>query len=167
MKAALDRSNGVNSVDPALAALVQSLSTSEDAWSVSIASVGSLLPNLGAGTQGGNATQFAQLVKNIQSSSGGVQFGQNVVLTGQAVADTPQDAGAVADLVRMVSALLSMGATQNSQGAAAAQLLQNLQVTTTGSTVNVTASIPEAQIEAALKSVAAGNPAAAARRRRL
>jgi hypothetical protein len=167
VKAALDRSGGVNSIGPELAALVQSLSTSDDAWSVSIASVGSLIPNLGTGAPGGNATQMLQLVKNIQSSSGGVQFGQNVVLNGQAVADTPQDASAVADLVRMASALLSMGAAQNPQAAGAAQLLQSVQVTTTGATVNITASIPEAQIEAALKAVTAKNPAAAPKSRRL
>jgi len=167
VKAALDRASGVNSIDPALAALVQSLSTSEDAWSASIASVGSLIPNLGTGTETGNATKMTQLVKSIQSSSGGVQFGQNVVFNAQAVADTPQDASAVADLVRMFSALLSMGAAQNPQAGAAAQMLQNLQVTTSGTTVNVTASIPEAQIEAALKSVSAKNPAAAPKSRRL
>ena len=167
VKAALDRSNGVNSISPELAALVQSLSTSEDAWSVSIASVGSLIPNLGTNAPAGNATQMLQLVKNIQASSGGVQFGQNVVFSGQAVADTPQDASAVADLVRMASALIAMGAAQNPQAAGAAQLLQSLQVTTTDATVNITASIPEAQIEAALKAVSTKNPAAAPKSRRL
>jgi hypothetical protein len=167
VKGALDRASGVNSIDPALAALAQSLSASDDAWSASTISIGSLIPNLGTGTETGNATKMTQLVKSIQSSSGGVQFGQNVVFNAQAVADTPQDASAVADLVRMVSALLSMGAAQNPQAGAAAQLLQNLQVTTTGATVNLTASIPEAQIEAALKFVSAKNPAAAAKSRRL
>lgn len=168
VKAALDRSNGVNSISPELAALVQSLSTSEDAWSVSIASVGSLIPNLGTNAPAGNATQMLQLVKNIQSSSGGVQFGQNnVVFSGKAVADTPQDASAMADLVRMASALIAMGAAQNPQAAGAAQLLQSLQVTTTDATVNITASIPEAQIEAALRAVTAKSPAAPARSRRL
>ncbi|MGD1068735.1 MAG: hypothetical protein ABSB15_01230 [Bryobacteraceae bacterium] len=166
VKVALDQSSGVNSVDPALAALVQSLSTSEDAWSASIASLGSLLP-AGAATQNGNAAQILQLVKNIQSSSGGVQFGPNVVFNGQAVADTPQDAAAVANLIGMVSALVSMGAAQNPQTGAAAQLLQNLQVTTTGATVNLAASIPEAQIEAALKSVSAHNSAEKPKTRRL
>jgi hypothetical protein len=108
-----------------------------------------------------------QLVKNIQSSSGGVKFGENVVVNGQAVADTPQDATAVADLIRMLSAIVSMGTAQNPQAGAAAHLLQDLQVTTTGATVNITASIPEAQIEALLKTASAKNRVAAPRGRRL
>jgi hypothetical protein len=67
----------------------------------------------------------------------------------------------------MASALIAMGAAQNPQAAGAAQLLQSLQVTTTDATVNITASIPEAQIEAALKAVSTKNPAAAPKSRRL
>jgi len=167
VKAALDRSSGANSVSPELAALVQSLSTSEDAWSVSIASLGSLLPPVETGASNPTATQILQLVKNIQSSSGGVKFGENVVVNGQAVADTPQNANSVADLIRMVSAIVSMGASKNPEAGAAAQLLQSLQVTTTGATVNITATIPEAQIEALLKSASPGNPTAAPKRRRI
>jgi hypothetical protein len=167
VKAALDRVNSANSVSPQLAALVQTLSTNQDAWSVSIASIGSLIPDMGPHTANPTATQVLQLVKNIQSSSGGVKFGENVVVTGQAVADTPQNATAVADLIRMVSALVSAGAAQNPEAGAVAQLLQTLQVSTSDTTVNVTANIPEAQIEALLKSASPRNPAARPRTRRL
>jgi hypothetical protein len=165
VKAALDRASGVNSVSPDLAALVQSLSTTEDAWSASIASIGSLIPNVQTDPK---ATQILQLVKNIQSSSGGVKFGENVVVNGQAVADTPQNAAAVADLIRMFSAIVSMGAANNPQAGEIAKLLQTLQVTTSGATVNVTASIPEAQIEALLNAAvtrraAISNPGARSR----
>jgi hypothetical protein len=167
VKAALDRVNSANSVSPQLAALVQTLSTNQDAWSASIASIGSLIPDMGPHTANPTVTQVLQLVKNIQSSSGGVKFGENVVVTGQAVADTPQNATAVADLIRMVSALVSAGAAQNPEAGAVAQLLQTLQVSTSDTTVNVTANIPEAQIEALLKSASPRNPAARPRTRRL
>ena len=154
VKAAVDRSTSSNSVNPELAALVQTLSTTEDAWSVSLASIGSLIPNIGAPDKS-TATQTLQLVKNIQSSSGGVKFGANVEVKAQAVADTPQNATALADLIRMVSSLISMGAAQDPHAGAAAKLLQSLQVTTAGSTVNIAASIPESQIEALLNTATA------------
>ena len=167
VKGALDRAATSNSVNPALAALVQSLSTTEDAWSVSMASIGSLIPSVGTPQTQGAATQTLQLVKNIQSSSGGIKFGTNVELKAQAIADTPQNATALADLFRMVTSLISMGAAQNPQAGAAAQLLQNLQITTSGTSVNIAASIPEAQIEALLSTatVKQTTPVPAARRR--
>ncbi len=73
VKAALDRSSGVNSISPALATQVQALSTSQDAWSVSLASLSALIPGGTASSSStpGMATQALQLVKNIQSCSAG------------------------------------------------------------------------------------------------
>lgn len=166
VKAALDRASAVNSISPALATRVQELSTTQDAWSVSLASVASLLPGAVA-PQNGPAAQTLQLVRNIQASSGGVKFGTNIELTGQALTDTAQNATALADIVRMIASLVSMNAAQNPQAGAAAQLLQNLKVTTDGSAVNVSASVPETQVEALIKMASAKKPAPAERRRRL
>ena len=148
VKAALDRKGAVNSIDPALATQVQALSTTEDAWSVSLASLGSLIPG-GAAASGG-AGQTLQLVKNIQSSSAGLKFGGSVQFTAQAVADTPQDASALGDVIKMIASLAAMSAANNKDAAAIAQALQSLQVTTSGATVNLSASLPEAQVEALL-----------------
>ncbi|HVW83509.1 MAG TPA: hypothetical protein VHB50_02465, partial [Bryobacteraceae bacterium] len=167
VKAAIDRSTGVNSINPSLAAQVQTLSTTEDAWSVSVASLASLLPGTITGPKDNPvAAQTLQLVKNIQSSSGGVKFGANVLVTGQAIADTPEDATALADVVRMVASLVSI-AGQNGKAGDAAALLQNLQVTTSGSTVNISASIPESQIETLLNDSGASKHEAAMKARRM
>ena len=50
VKAAVDRSAGVNSINPALAARVQALSTTQDAWSVTLDPISSLLPALSSAT---------------------------------------------------------------------------------------------------------------------
>jgi hypothetical protein len=163
VKAALDRSSGVNSISPALATQAQTLSTTEDAWSVSLASLGALLPGMagtakpntdaGASTSGGGgmAGQALQLVKNIQSCSAGLKFGDTVQFTAQATADTAEDAGALRDVIKMVAALAAMGAGNNKDVAAIAQFLQSLSVTTAGTTVNLSASVPESQIESLLQ----------------
>ena len=154
VKAAIDRSGGVNSINPALATQVQQLSTTEDAWSVSNESLGALIPGgVGGGTGSANAfaAQTLQIVKNIQSANSGVKFGTNVQFTAQAVADTPQNAQSLADVIKMVAGLAAMSAAgQSGEGAALGQLVQSLQVSTSGATVNISASIPESQIEAVL-----------------
>lgn len=157
VKAAVDRSGGVNSISPALAAQIQALSTSQDAWSISLASLSALMPGAaqtGTAATGADAmaSQALALVKNIQSCSAGLKFGANVQFTAQAVADTPQDAGALSDVIKMVTSLAAMGAANNKDAAAIAQLLQSLQVTTSGATVNLSASVPESQVEALLNS---------------
>ena len=112
VKAAIDRSTGINSIDSGLAAQVHTLSTTEDAWSVSMASLSALLPGAATG-ENASVAQTLQLVKNIQSSSGGVKFGANVQFTAQAVADSPQNASALADVIRMVASLAAASGGQN------------------------------------------------------
>ena len=82
VKAAIDRSSGANSINPALAVQVQSLSTTQDAWAVTTSPVASLIPGLGAAPAGAPASPFAgigQMFSSIQSSSGGIKFGTNVL----------------------------------------------------------------------------------------
>ena len=168
VKAALDRAGSVNSISPALATRVQALSTTEDAWTVSLASLASLIPgglNGPAGNSGaGQALQFA---KNIQASSGGVKFGASIDISGQAVTDTAQNATALADLIRMISSLVSMSAAQNPPAAGAVQILQSLKVSADGTAVNLSLSIPETQVESLVKLAASSKLAASAKSRKL
>ena len=57
-----------------------------------------------------------------------------------------------------------MSSAQNPEMGAAAQLLQTLQVTTDGSAVNISASVPEAQVEALIKLSSGPKLAPAARK---
>ncbi len=147
VKAAIDRSGGTNSIDPALAATVNQLSTSEDEWLVSSVSIGSLIPSASADAAKGAAAILLPILQNIQSLNGGVKFGDNVVVSGQAVTNSPQNAAAL-------SAVIKLGITLGgSMVANAAQLVQAVQITTNGSEVDLSLSIPEAQIEALVNSL--------------
>ncbi len=154
VKAAVDRADKVNSISPALAARVQALSTTLDAWTVTLASLGSLLPAELGGAKGPVAQPLA-LVKNIESSSGGVKFGANVEISGQAVANNEQNAKALADIVRMVAGFVTLSGGQDPKMAGIAQIVQTLKVENVGNTVNISASVPEAQLEALMKKQAA------------
>lgn len=152
VKAALDRNAKVNSIDPALATRVQQLSTSEDAWTVSMASFSALIPNLGGASpvQGPGAQAF-QIFKDVQQSSGGVKLGANIEITGQAITSDPKNASALSDLIKLFAGLATMAGGNDPNVAAAAKLLQQLQVSAQGTEVNVALSVPEAQVEELLK----------------
>jgi hypothetical protein len=153
VKAAIDRNSGTNSIDTALAVKVNELSATKDEWLVSSASVGSLLPpKAGAGATGPGA-QVLPLLKSIQSFSGGVKFGSDVQVTGQAVTSDAQNAGALKAVIGLVVSLASANTGTDPQLAQVLQWLQTLQVTTSGPAVNVALSIPETQIEALLNQV--------------
>ena len=163
VKAAIDRSTGANSIDPALALKVNQLSGSDDEWIVSSASVASLLPAAGpAGPAGaGPAAQVLSVLKSVQSFTGGIKFASDVQITGHVVADTAQNAASLAAVVKLGVNLLSMNSGKDAQAAQLAQLLQNIQVTTSGSDLNLAMTVPESQAEALLNQL--WKPSAAVR----
>jgi hypothetical protein len=159
VKAAVDRSTGSNSIDPALAVTVNQLSGSEDEWVASSASIASLLPaNFPApATTGTTAVNpvatVLPLLKNIQSFNGGVKFGANVAVTGEIVTNSEQNAAALDAVIKLGLILASSATSKNPQLTDAVKLLQALQVTTNGSAVDLSLSIPEAQIETLVNSI--------------
>jgi len=153
VKAAIDRSTGANSINPALAVQVQTLSQSEDAWAVTDSPATTLIPGLGATGVTGTTplgSQIGQMLSGILSSGGGIKFGDTVVITGQALTNNAANATALANVVQALATIASMAGTQNPQIASLAQLLQGMKVTTDGTTINLTLSIPETQIETLL-----------------
>jgi hypothetical protein len=138
--AAIVRRSSPSTLDPALTAKATALSASQDAWAVSTMAV----PAAGApGDSGAPGGLNFSALQNIQQSSGGVKFGANVNVTAELVADTPQNATALASLVQMLAAL---GQT-NPQKANIATVLESLTVQTKGSTVSVSLAIPETVLE--------------------
>jgi hypothetical protein len=152
VEAALDRNSGVNSIDPALAVRVNALSGNDDVWMVGDAPVASLLP--ANATAPGGAVQALQMLKSIQSYSGAVKLGDNVMTAAQLEANSPQNAEALGNVVKLVVSLGAMNASKDPQTAGLLPLLQKLQVSTSGPDVDLALSIPEAQMEGLLKSLA-------------
>jgi hypothetical protein len=142
VKAAIDRRTAPAVLPSALMAQVNQWSLSEDAWVVDTAPIASL--NLPAGAPklpgGAQITAF----QAVQQAAGGVKFGTIVIVTTKAQTDTAQDATALAGILQFVA---NLAQAQASQTPASAALLKSLTVTATGTTVNLTLSLPEAQIE--------------------
>jgi hypothetical protein len=168
VKAAIDRNGGSVAIDPALAAQVSQLSSTEDAWVASSASLASLIPaSAGASTTTtGPAAQVMPILTSIQSFSGGVNFADNIQLSAQAVTNSPQNGAALGAVIQLGLNLVSMAATSNTQGASATQFLQTVQITPNGPAVSISASLPEAQAEALVNQfVKPATPAVAGRTR--
>jgi hypothetical protein len=160
VKAAVDRSGGVNSINPALATRVQALSTTQDAWSVTLDPISSLIPALSSatGTVGSPVAGIAQILSTIQAFSSGVKFGTTVDFTAQAIATDAKNAKALADVVQALVSIVALGGMKDPQVASIAALLQNLKVTTDDTAINLALSVPEAQLETAINQLKASQP---------
>jgi hypothetical protein len=154
VKAAIDRSTGANSIDPALASKVNQLSLSQDEWLVSSTPLASLIPaHAPAGGATGPAMQVLALLKNVQSFNAGVKFGDNVAFSGEALTSDAQNAAALQAVMKLGLTLAASQTTANDPHLAEAlQLLQGLQISTNGPAVDLSLSIPEAQIETLVNS---------------
>ena len=154
VQAAIARTSAPTAIDPALATQVNQISSTEDQWLVSSVSVASLLPPAATSNATGPMSQVLPILKSIQSFNGGIRFADSVVMTGQAVTTDAQNAGALSAVIKLAMNLLgSMGTGNNAQPAQFAQLLQSLQVTTDGAAVNLSLTVPEAQVEAAVNTI--------------
>ena len=162
VKAAIDRRTAPAILDPQLTSKVNTLSSSQDAWAVSIAPLSSL--NAGPATdptlQGALA---GDLFKKITETSGGIKFGNTVQVSTEMVAMDEKNATALGDVVRFLVGMVTMNAGP-AKGAppAVMALLQSLTVQTQGNVVNVTVSAPEDQLEGLFDSMqpAAKHPGA-------
>lgn len=153
VKGAIDRHKTTNPVDPSLAAKLAAYSTS-DAWSVSLAPVAALPVPAGALGQ-------ADLLKTVQQASGGIMLTSPVQISGEAVASSSQDATALGDVIKFLATMVqTQGGKTNPE---VATLFQSLSVSTDGSTLKITLSIPETDLENLLKSAEATHGKKAAR----
>jgi hypothetical protein len=151
VKAAIDRhGKGAPSIPGPLLAQVNLLSASEDAWAISTVPPSTLRPPAAAPPAGGVNIQNA--LQQIQSASGGVKFGSVVVVTAQAQTASAQDAAQLGAVLQMLVSMAQLSASKNPEAAA---LAQSVVVGAQGSTVKVTVSLPEDQIQQLVKPRAA------------
>jgi hypothetical protein len=147
VKAALDRLSSPSVLPATLVVQINQWSESEDAWAISTVPLSTFHQNAGASKSpaatvpGLNGQGVFQAV---QSAAGGIKFGTNDVITAQAQADNAQDAQSMADALKL---LASMAQLQASKQPALAALAQSLQVSVSGTALNVTLSIPESTLE--------------------
>jgi hypothetical protein len=133
---------------PALLDSVRDYSTRYQAWMVTTAPLGNFAGNvpdkqLSGAMQGG-------LAQSIQQVNGGVRFGTNIDIAGQAVTRSDKDAQALVDVVKFLAGLAQANSQNQPEAARFAKLLASLNVKTDGSSMIMSLSLPEADIEGLL-----------------
>jgi len=136
-------------LNPALTAKINAISASADAWFVSFVPGSTVLPDMlhsgSASASGGNAQAAA--IQSIVQSSGSVRFGDQIALSFQAETRSDKDATSLADVVRFVSSLVQMRRDSDPHLSTLASAFDNMQLSTSGNTMNLAISIPEKDFE--------------------
>jgi hypothetical protein len=153
VKAAIDRRSQANVLDAQITAKLNALSSSQDAWAVSIAPITAL----NAGPAADPTLQGAlagDLFKKITQTSGGIKFGDQIQISTEMVAADAKNATALGDVVRFLVGMAAMnsGAAKGAQPAIMT-LLQSLNVKSEGNVVNLTLTAPEEQVESWINSM--------------
>jgi hypothetical protein len=145
VKAAIDRQAAPATLPPSLVTQANALSVSYDAWALSTVSPLALVPAGGGKTQPIDGVKLPlNVLQQVQSGYLGVKFGANVAFAAQAQSDSDQDAAGLAGMLQLLGNLAQMQTAQNPNAAAFAK---SLSISATGSTVNISASVPEAQFQ--------------------
>ena len=150
VQAAIDRRRAASSsLDSKLAAKIAQLSTQYDAWFTASGFVAPVGPAVPRPNVPGNIPVSA--LQSIESTSGGVKFGVNVQVGGEAITRSDKDAQALVDVARFLAGMLSMNSGNNPDAAKLAALAQNTQWTAQGTKVSMSLTMPESDLEQLLQ----------------
>lgn len=152
VKMAIDRrAGGAARPDRNLEARLQELSASYDIWFFSTSPVDGMLSRIPAPKLGGEQGKPAiNALQAIRSASGGLKLGSKVLIAGQVVTRSPEDAQAMRNIVNFLAAMAQMNPDDPKMKDIAA-IAGTLDVKTTGSTVYLNLSAPESAIEQLLQ----------------
>jgi hypothetical protein len=141
VREAIARRARPGSIAPALAARVGELQKAYDLWLAARIPPEELT---GAAAAPGQAGRMAALAKSIEQLSLGISVGTKLGLTAELLARTPEDAGAVANGLRLLMAMAASGNQPQSQ--ALAPLLQQVDLRPEGKLVKLNLSLTAEQL---------------------
>ena len=148
VKKAIDRRGATNAVLPAaVVSRITTLAAANDGWFLSTVSPATFFngkidnPKVGGMLEAG-------LIQSVLSANGGLKFtATGATIAAQTVARSDKDASALADVVRFLVNIVQSSQGTSPEAAKFAGLLDTLQLSTTGATMNLSLSIPESTLE--------------------
>lgn len=141
VQGAIDRESAGPHLSQSVLDQIAQLSGAEDAWLLTTVPLASLTPPANAPNI--NGLNF-QALKQIQQVSAGVKLGDMVTVSAQAQLDTQQDANTLAGMIQLLANMAQMQAQKNPEAAA---LAKGITVSASGTTLNLTFTIAESQIQ--------------------
>jgi hypothetical protein len=145
VEAAIQRKQGNSTASAGLLDKVRDPSANNDFWFVTLVPLSEFSsampdPNL-QGAMRGN------LMQAISQASGGLRFGDPVLISGQAVTRSDKDAEALADVVRFLVGMIQQNRESNPTAGQISDLLDALSLKTSGNVMTMSLAIPEKQLE--------------------
>ena len=140
VRAAIARHTSGGGPSPGIAATVETVSHTSDAWFVSTVPAA----ELSQGLPGTNLSGMLQgdVLKSIQQTSGGATFGQTAKVSVQFLTQTVEDASSLAGVLHLLSGFAQSGHED--------ARWTSLDLKTEGKLLKVGFSLPEAQLESLL-----------------
>lgn len=160
VQASLDRYlGGSATLEQELTQRVAEVRPGNDAWFVS------LVPTSALTVPGVAPNQQASALRAVQQAHGSVRLGTVVQMSAVAVTRSPQDATALVDVITFAASLLrGQAGNAGPQAPLVQEFLKSLDVAAAGSSVRLSASVPETVLEQLLRPRRAGRAKAVALR---
>ncbi|HZS55713.1 MAG TPA: hypothetical protein VFA65_15025 [Bryobacteraceae bacterium] len=133
-------------LDAGLQSLIAKVSPNNDAWFASILP-GSFLTQRVNVAMNQQAKAQVQAFQSVQQAAGGVQFGDPVRLTLDAVARSPQDAVSLTDVVRFMASMVQMQRQNGVPASVVASALDTMTLNASGNDFHMNVAIPEKNLE--------------------
>jgi hypothetical protein len=132
------------SLDPTLLNQIQKVGATNAVWFVSIVPGADLLAKMAPDPQ---QAQRGQVLQSILASSGGVDLGDQISFSFDAIARSPQDATSLSDVIHFAAGMVQTQSDKDPKAAILSNALNNMNVSINGSTVHVGVTIPEQAVE--------------------
>jgi len=145
VEAALARRGMSPQFDAKLASGINDYSSGYNAWVASTAPVGNFAANVPDKQVSG--AMKGGLAQSIDQVNGGLRFGSTIEMAGQAVTRSDKDAQSLLDVVKFLVGMVQMNTQNQPDAAKFAKLIENLDVKTAGTSLLVSLSIPETDLE--------------------
>jgi len=145
VQAVIDRRGSASKLDPRLRARIDAASGMYDFWAVSIVPPSDLAGNVPQGQLEG--VMQGDVLKGVLETSGGIKFGPDIVIAGEALTRSDKDATALTDVVRFFIGLAQMSVQKDPKAATSMAFLQKLQLTTQGNLARLSLTVSEADLE--------------------
>jgi hypothetical protein len=133
-------------LDAGLQSLISNVSAKNDAWFASILP-GSFLTQHANEVTNQQAKAQLQAFQSVRQAAGGVQFGDPVRLTLDAVARSPQDAVSLTDVVRFMASMVQMQRQNGVPADVLASALDSMTLNAAGDNFHMNIAIPEKNLE--------------------
>ncbi len=152
----IDRRGTKTVLDSELSARIAEVSDKYDAWFASNVPVSNFAGSAPNQQMGGILK--GDVLAGIQQTAGGMIFGSTVQMMAEVVARSTQDASSLVDVVKFLAGMAQSGVANEPNGAQLTNLLSTLNVQSSGSTVTMSVSIPEADLEQIIQSAPKHSP---------